>query len=189
MSEEGMFLIKRNHQSGRVSTFIHIQRSTSSSPRVRKMRFRPITLCSSSWWTCTNAICDKLLFSQSGMRTVPQMLKQEEKRWQWHPQTKCDPDQSRSIFHHLISWFQAGAVCSSPGTAKKILNIEFDMFTSHWKYEIWILSNINTVLGINRQCAFTNKMHTVFRKIAWGWNQRHTLKPGSPKRLKNRYSY
>lgn len=67
MSEEGMFLIKGNQQSGRVCTFIHIQRSTASSPRVRKMRFRPITLRSTSWWTSTNVICDKLLFSQSGM--------------------------------------------------------------------------------------------------------------------------
>lgn len=70
MSEEGMFLIKGNQQSGRVCTFIHIQRSTSSSPHIRKMRFRPITLRSSSRWTSTNVICDKLLFSHCGMIVV-----------------------------------------------------------------------------------------------------------------------
>lgn len=67
MSEEGMFLIKGNQSSRRVCTFIQIQRSTSLSVRVRKMRFRPITLCSSSWWTSTNVIRDKLLFSRSGV--------------------------------------------------------------------------------------------------------------------------
>lgn len=41
MSEKGTFLIKGNQQSGRVRTFIHIQRSTLSSPHVRRMRFLP----------------------------------------------------------------------------------------------------------------------------------------------------